>query len=76
MPLSSGNEVTQLEKFILRSIRTNPKLETLAKEAKVSPATLGMELAKLQLRGFLQEDGTLTQKGQNAITDNASKSSP
>ena len=72
--MSNGDELTQLEKFILRSIRTNPKLETLAKEAKVSPATLGMELAKLQLRGYLQEDGTLTQKGQSAIADKASGS--
>ena len=74
--MSGGDELTRLEKFILRSIRTGPKLETLAKETKVSPATLGMELAKLQLRGYLQEDGTLTQKGQDAITDSGPESPP
>jgi DNA-binding MarR family transcriptional regulator len=66
--MSSEDGLTQLEMFILRSIQRTPKLETLAKEAKVSPVTLGMEIAKLQLRGYIQENGTLSQKGQRAIT--------
>lgn len=58
-----------LELLILRSIPKAASVEELAKLVKVRPANLGMEIAKLQLRGFIADDGVLTQKGKKAIAE-------
>jgi hypothetical protein len=63
----SGKEgLTTLELLILRSIPLAANVEELSKLVKVRPANLGMEIAKLQLRGFISDEGVLTQKGKEA----------
>jgi DNA-binding MarR family transcriptional regulator len=61
--------LSALELLILRSIAKAANVEELAKLVKVRPASLGMEIAKLQLRGFIADDGVLTQKGKEAIAN-------
>ncbi|MDA4126181.1 MAG: hypothetical protein OK452_03110 [Thaumarchaeota archaeon] len=61
--------LSALELLILRSIPLAANVEELAKLVKVRPANLGMEIAKLQLRGFIADDGVLTRKGMDAIAE-------
>jgi DNA-binding MarR family transcriptional regulator len=61
--------LSALELLILRSIPQAANVEDLAKLVKVRPANLGMEIAKLQLRGYIADNGTLTQKGTEAIAE-------
>lgn len=64
----SGKEgLTALELLILRSIRLATDVEELSKLVKVRPANLGMEIAKLQLKGYISDNGVLTQKGTEAV---------
>ncbi len=59
--------LTALELLILRSIPKAANVEELSKLVKVRPANLGMEIAKLQLRGYISDDGVLTQKGMEVV---------
>ncbi|HEV2225224.1 MAG TPA: hypothetical protein VGR56_00300 [Nitrososphaerales archaeon] len=52
---------------ILRLIPKANNVEELSKLVKVRPANLGMQIAKLQLSGYIADDGELTQKGRDAI---------
>ncbi len=61
--------LSALELLILRSIAQAANVEELAKLVKVRPASLGMEIAKLQLKGFIADDGVLTLKGREAIAE-------
>jgi hypothetical protein len=63
-----GHEgLSALELLILRSIPHAADVEELSKLVKVRPANLGMEIAKLQLRGYISDDGVITQKGMEAV---------
>jgi len=65
--MSGKGGLTALELLILRSIPHAANVEELSKLVKVRPANLGMEIAKLQLRGYISDDGVLTQKGTEAV---------
>jgi hypothetical protein len=65
--LSGKEKLSALELNILRSIPKVKDISTLAKEVNVPPATMGIEIAKLQVRGYISEDGTLSEKGLKAI---------
>jgi len=66
----SGREgLSSLELLILRSIPQGNNVEGVAKLVKVRPANLGMEIAKLQLKGYIADNGALTQKGLDAIAE-------
>jgi hypothetical protein len=65
--MAANDELSQLELQILRALPQIGSIETLEKVAKVPPATLGKEIAKLQLGGYIGEDGRLTEKGLNAV---------
>lgn len=58
--------LSNLELLILRSIPSAGSAEDIAKVAKVPPATLGKEIALLQLKGYVAADGRLTEKGVEA----------
>jgi DNA-binding MarR family transcriptional regulator len=59
--------LSQLELQILHALPRAGSVEKLDKVTKVPPATLGRAIAKLQLAGYIGDDGRLTEKGQNAI---------
>jgi hypothetical protein len=59
--------LTALEMLVLRSIPGVKKIEDLAEVAKIPPTALGREIAKLQIRGYIADDGSLTEKGTAAI---------
>lgn len=68
MDVTAGSEeLSALELLILRSASRARDLKDLAKAAKTSPSTLGREIAKLQIAGFLGEDGAVTVKGLKAL---------
>jgi hypothetical protein len=65
-----GNEgLSELELLILSSMPRAKDIERLAKTARVSPATLGKEIAKLQIDGYIGEDGAITERGLKAIQE-------
>jgi len=65
--MAGNEELSQLELQILRALPHAGSIEKLDKVTKVHPGTLGRELAKLQLGGYIGDDGRLTQKGLNAV---------
>ncbi|MGP8056026.1 MAG: hypothetical protein ACLP9K_00250 [Nitrososphaerales archaeon] len=65
----SSEGLSKLELLILRSIPNAGSVEDIARVAKVSPATLGKEIALLQLKGYVATDGRLTEKGVEATKD-------
>ena len=56
-----------LDVQILRVLPNIKTVEELDKIMKVPPATLGREIARLQLGGYIGEDGKITEKGLDAI---------
>jgi len=56
-----------MELQILRALPHAKSIEKLDKVTKVPPATLGREVAKLQLGGYIGDDGRITEKGLRAI---------
>ena len=63
-----GDEnLSELELQILRALPHVKNIEKLDRVTKVPPATLGREVAKLQLAGYIGDDGRITEKGLNAI---------
>jgi DNA-binding IclR family transcriptional regulator len=61
-----GERLSELEFLVLRSIPNATSVEEIARIAKVPPATLGREIALLQLKGYVAADGQLTEKGVEA----------
>jgi hypothetical protein len=67
--MGARERLSALDLLILRSIPLANNVEDLAKLVKVRPANLGMQIARLQLGGYIAEDGKLTQKGTDAIAE-------
>jgi hypothetical protein len=65
--MAGGEELSQLDLQILRALPHVGSIEKLDKVTKVPPASLGREIAKLQLGGYIGDDGRLTEKGVNAV---------
>ncbi len=65
--MAGNDELSPLELKILRALPHVGSVEKLDKVTKVPPATLGREIAKLQLGGYIGDDGRLTEKGLGAI---------
>lgn len=65
--MARDEDLSELELKILRALPHAGSIEKLDKAAKVPPAALGREVAKLQLGGYIGDDGRITKKGLNAI---------
>jgi len=65
--MAGNEELSQLELRILRALPGAGSIEKLERVTKVPPATLGREIAKLQLGGYIGDDGRLAQKGLKAV---------
>ena len=64
--------LSELDLLILSSIPQANDVEGLARLVKVRPANLGMQIARLQLSGYIADDGKLTKKGIDAIAESRS----
>jgi len=64
--MSEGGGLSELDMLILRRLLRTGGIEELAMEAKVPATTLGKEIARLQLGGYIANDGSLTEKGAEA----------
>ena len=62
-----GSELTELELLVLRSLRISDSIEALAKVAKLPSSTLGKEIARLQLGGYISDEGAVTEKAVRAL---------
>ena len=60
-------ELSPIQLQILRALPRIDDIEDLADVARIPPATLGREIALLQLSGHIGEDGQITEKGMEAI---------
>jgi DNA-binding MarR family transcriptional regulator len=61
--------LSALELLVLRSIPRAKNIEDLAKLTKVSPATLGRTIARLQIEGYIGDSGGQTEKGKDAARE-------
>jgi hypothetical protein len=61
--------LSELEVFVLRSIKDGRSLEDIAKRARIPAAVLGEKVATLQIKGYLADDGALTAKAVQALAD-------
>jgi hypothetical protein len=64
---NSFKGLSELELLILRSIPKAKDIGDIAKVARVPPGALGKEVAILQMKGYIAEDGRLTEKGLEAV---------
>lgn len=71
--MSGGGDLSELELHILRSIPKAKDIVELGRLAKLDPAALGNKIATLQMKGYIGEDGTLSQKGVEALQRATSK---
>lgn len=62
----SREGLSELQLRILRLVSGGVKLEKLAEEAGAPATAVGMEIARLQLGGYITDGGTLTDKGSRA----------
>ena len=63
----SDQGLSKLGLVILRNILTGKGLEEISKLSDVTPVALGREIAMLQMKGYIGEDGGITQKGREAL---------
>ena len=63
----SDQGLTKIGLVILRNIMTGKGLEEISKLSDVTPVALGREIAMLQMKGYIGEDGGITQKGREAL---------
>lgn len=63
----SAEGLSKLELLILRGIRNVKGIEDIAKVAQVPPSTVGKDVAILQMKGYIADDGRLTAKGLEAV---------
>jgi DNA-binding MarR family transcriptional regulator len=63
------SNLTELQLRVLGLVSVNGGIQRLSKEAGIAPATIGMEIARLQLEGYISEEGKLTEKGVKAVQD-------
>jgi len=62
-------KISPLEATILKGLDRGRNLMEIAASAKTQPLVVGEKIARLQLEGFINPDGTLTQKGAQAVQD-------
>ena len=60
-------KLSKMETKVLRSIKDSKSIEKAAKELGAQAATLGGLIARLQIKGYLSEDGSVTPKGIDAL---------
>jgi DNA-binding MarR family transcriptional regulator len=58
--------LSELELLVLRAIPHAGKIEDLTELTKQPPATVGRTIAKLQIGGYIGDNGDLTEKGKEA----------
>jgi len=59
--------LSELQLRLLRIVSERGGIQELSKETGATAAAIGMEIAKLQLGGYISDEGKLTEKGQKAL---------
>ncbi|HXW36979.1 MAG TPA: hypothetical protein VEJ36_03640 [Nitrososphaerales archaeon] len=62
-----NDSLTSLELKILRGLSRGESVELIARLTETRPVTIGMELARLQVKGYITEDGKLSSKGVASV---------
>ena len=63
----STPEISGLDLVILRHLNSGRGIEEISKLATAKPESIGKEIARLQLDGYIGSDGTLTEKGLEVL---------
>ena len=63
-----AGELSDLEVTVLRAIKAGRSVGDIAKGAGVPAATLGKTIATLQIKGLLNDDGTVSEKGNEVLS--------
>lgn len=71
--MSVGEGLSETELLILRHVPKAKDVVGLSKLTKVAPSMLGIEIAKLQMKGYITDDGSLSPKGAEAVKEATSK---
>ncbi len=71
--MSGGGDLSESELLILRYIPKTKDIVELGRLVKVDPATLGNKIATLQMKGYIGDDGTLSERGVEAVQRAPSK---
>jgi DNA-binding IclR family transcriptional regulator len=62
-----AEDLDKLEASVLGLINDGRSLEDIAKLVRAPGATLGRTIGKLQLKGYLAEDGSISARGIQAL---------
>ena len=63
-----AGELSDLEVTVLRAIKAGRSVGDIAKGAGVPAATLGKTIATLQIKRLLNDDGTVSEKGNEVLS--------
>ena len=69
LKLSGPGDLSDRELLVLGAIPKATDIGALGRLTKLPPAALGEEIATLQIKGYIAVDGTLTQKGLDAVRE-------
>ena len=56
-----------MDLVIMRHLNSGREIEEISRLVKAQPDVVGKEIARLQLDGYIGSDGTLTEKGLEAL---------
>jgi DNA-binding MarR family transcriptional regulator len=62
-----SEQPTDSQILILKSLKAGGDLKEITNLAGIPPGTVGMEIAKLQIRGYITDDCRLTHRGERAL---------
>ena len=57
------SSLSELDFVILRHLRSGADVGRISKLTKTKPELIGKEIARLQLEGYIDSKGTVTEKG-------------
>jgi hypothetical protein len=63
----STSDLSGLDLVIMRHLNSGREIEEISRLVKAQPDVVGKEIARLQLDGYIGSDGTLTEKGLEAL---------
>jgi len=67
--MAVGDTLSEVQVRILRAISKGTDVEGVAKTMNMAPVALGREIAKLQIGGYLGDDGKVTEKGSKVTEE-------
>ncbi len=64
---AEATRLSELDLAILHHLSDKRSLQEISEVTKVEPAVVGKEVARLQIDGYVSAEGSLTEKGLEAM---------